>query len=500
MKKLCALCAAVLLAAVAFHNPAAHVQAKSDKFHKSSRPIPNRYIVVLDPNQDFRSDPDGTIEDLNKQFPGSIGHVFSSAINGYSVEMPRGLAVQLSDDPRVKYVEEDSVVDIQATETNATWGISRIDQRSFIAPQDTNYTYNTTGSAVSVYVIDTGVLTSHPDFGGRAVDAFDVYHDGGDMTQCNGHGTHVAGTIGSNTYGVAKGAMIYSVKVYPCDTSISGSMSDILSGIDWVTRHAVHPAVANMSMAGSPSQTLDDAVKNSIATGITYVVSAGNYSDDACKYSPARLPEAITVAATDERDYRSSISNYGACVDIFAPGEYITSLSNHVDSSTFIMSGTSTSSPHVAGVAALYLEAYPSASPQEVSNAIVNNGTAGVVIDAGTRSPNLFLYSTFMTIGGSPSCGGTSYSGSLSSPGKMDYQSSSAGFSGNGGLYSGSVNMPQGAVFSITLQKQSKKSWSTVATSASGQPISYQGRNGTYRWRVADVSGSGSYALCAVNP
>jgi len=501
MKKLCTLVLTLAAAATVFYvSPT--TSAKSEKFHRSDRPISNRYIVVLDDAvENLIKDNQQRASELTADHSGLIHDVYSTAVSGYSVEMSEKEAIQLSDDPRVKYVEEDSVVELQSTESNATWGISRIDQRTFIAPMDSNYNYNTTGAGVSVYVLDTGVLVSHPDFGGRAVDAFDVYHDGGDMTRCNGHGTHVAGTIASTTYGVAKSARIYSVKVYPCDTSKTGSMSDILSGIDWVTRNAVHPAVANMSISGAVSQTLDDAVKNSSATGITYVISAGNYNDDACKYSPSRLPEAITVGSTDERDYRSSISNYGACVDLFAPGELITSLSNHTDSPTFVMSGTSTSAPHVAGVAALYLESMPVASPQQVRDAIVSNATSGAVFDSGTRSPNLFLYSTFMTTGGNTtSCNGTAYAGSLSVPGTMNYHSSSNGFNGGTGAYNASLNVPAGAAFTLTLQKQSKRTWSEVVSTNGLQPISYRGKSGVYRWRVSDVTGSGSYALCTATP
>jgi subtilisin family serine protease len=499
MKKMCLIFLAA--AAASIYLLPAHTAARSDKFKRSSRPVAGSYIVVLNEDSpELKSDVPSAVGQLNREFPGNVRHTYDAALRGYSVEMTEQQAIALSDDRRVKYVEEDGAVDVQSTQSNATWGISRIDQRTRSAPQDTNYNYNTTGAGVSVYVIDTGVLISHPDFGGRAVDAFDVYRDGGDMTRCNGHGTHVAGTIGSNTYGVAKSVMIYSVKVYPCDTSRTGSMSDILSGIDWVTRNAAHPAVANMSMAGAVSQTLDDAVRSSSATGITYVVSAGNYNDDACRYSPARTPEAITVASTDERDYRSSISNYGACVDIFAPGEFITSLSNHLDSPTFIMSGTSTSSPHIAGVAALFLESNPAATPQQVSDAIVSNGSHDSIVDVGNRSPTLFVYSLFMSGGETPPCAGTSYSGVLSTPGSMSYQSSSAGFDGNNGRYTAIVSAPLGAVFSLALQKKSKRSWTTVTTSDTGQPINYQGRKGVYRWRIADVAGSGSYSLCAITP
>jgi subtilisin family serine protease len=407
-------------------------------------------------------------------------------------------ALRLSEDTDVKYVEEDSIMEIQTTQLGATWGISRIDQRAFIAPQDSNYNYNATGAGVNVYVLDTGVLTTHPDFGGRAVDAFDVYRDGGDMTRCNGHGTHVAGTIGSNTYGVAKDVTIYSVKVYPCDTSRTGTMSDILSGINWVTRNAIRPAVANMSMSGAASQALDDAVSSSSAAGIIYVVSAGNFNDNACNHSPGRTPEAITVASTDERDYRSSISSFGRCVDLFAPGEFITSLSNHPDSPIFIMSGTSTSSPHVAGIAALYLERHPTATPADVQSAIVNGATPGAVTDPGSNTPNLFAYSVLDPE--TPSCAGTTFSGYISRAGASSYQSSQSGFAGLIGLYSGNVQSGGAGVFSLSLEVKQKNRWVPVATSDGGSTLMYDGRRGTYRWRISSVSGKGSYTLCASVP
>lgn len=507
MKKLCVVFAAVLFATAAFHNAPTHVSAKGEKYRTSARPVPNSYIVVLDNSLDFQYDPDGTIDGLNKQFPGSIKQIYKDALSGYSVTMPPGLARQLSDDPRVKYVEEDSEVEMQGTESNATWGLGRIDQRNFLYPLDTDYNYTATGAGVNVYVIDTGVTTTHPDFNGRVVNAFDVYHDAGDMTQCNGHGTHVAGTIGSTTYGVAKSTMIYSVKVYPCDMSRIGSMSDILSGVDWVTRHAVHPAVANMSLGGSSSQTLDDAVQSSIATGITYVLAAGNYSDDACKYSPADVANAITVGSTDQRDYRDSISNFGSCVDVFAPGVQITSTWNQTDTTTFVMSGTSTAAPHVAGIAALYLEQHPAASPAEVQSAVVANATTGIVGNAGSRSPNLLSYSLFGAMPPPPppppppttGCDGSLYNGSLTGAGAADYLSSSNGFVGNGGRYKGDVTIPAGASFMLTLEKKGGNKWSAVASSATGS-ILYKGKSGTYRWKVADVSGSGAYSLCTWTP
>src|SRR5437773_1480594 len=317
MKKLCMLCVALLAAAVFFHSAPTQSSAKTEKFLRSSQPVPDRYIVVLNKDaSESGTDKGDTIAALNREFPGSVKNIYSSAISGYSVEMTEDQAKLLSEDPRVKYVEEDGVVLVQATQASATWGISRIDQRDWVYPLDTNYDYNATGAGVSVYVIDTGILTTHPDFGGRAVNAFDAYHDGTLFSDCNGHGTHVAGTIGSATYGVAKNVTLYSVKVFPCWGS--GTMSDVIAGVDWVTRHANHPSVANMSLAGPYSSALEDAVQKSIDSGITYVVAAGNYGSDACNYSPAHLGSAITVGSTDQRDYRDSISDYGPCVDIFA--------------------------------------------------------------------------------------------------------------------------------------------------------------------------------------
>jgi len=497
MKRSCVLLAALFaISSFIAHAPTA-AAARSDKFRRSERPVKGQYIVVL--NDSIKSDAVREVSvALGNQYGGNTLGTFDTALHGFVMQMSEEDALRLSDDSNIKYVEEDGEIEIQTTQTGATWGISRIDQRSFIAPQDSNYNYNATGSGVSVYVLDTGVLTSHPDFGGRAIDAFDVYNDGRDMTRCNGHGTHVAGTIGSNTYGVAKNVTIYSVKVYPCDTSRTGTMSDILSGIDWVTRNAVRPAVANMSMAGAASQALDDAVTASSATGITYVVSAGNFNDNACNHSPARTAAAITVGSTDERDYRSSISSYGPCLDVFAPGEFITSLSNHLDTPTFIMSGTSTSSPHVAGIAALYLEQHPAAAPAEVQGAIVNGSTPAVVTDVGPNSPNLFAYSIFDYE--APICRGTTFNGSIRQISGVDYQSSRSGFAGLIGVYSGTVQSSGMGTFSLALELKQKNRWIQLASAGEGQSLLYEGRRGTYRWRISSVSRTGNYSLCASVP
>jgi len=504
MRRLYLPCIALSAAIVFFHLAPSSSAHKPDKLRHSQRAIQNHYIVVLDDEtQDLSgNDASNAVNELNGEYPGNVDKVYSSAVKGYSVEMSPEAAEVLSQDPRVKYVEEDAEIDPQTTQSGATWGLGRIDDRNYAYPLDQNYNFTATGTGVSVYVIDTGVLTTHPDFGGRASEVFDAYRENTPMTDCNGHGTHVAGTIGSSTYGVAKKVMLYSVKVFPC--SGSGSTSDVIAGVDWVTRRAAKPAVVNMSLTGSYSSSLDDAVLSSVASGVTYVVSAGNYGADACSYSPAHLPEVITVGSTDQRDYRDGISNYGSCVDLFAPGVLITSTWNQTGLPYTAISGTSTASPHVAGVAALYLEANPTAKPSEVQAAITANATPGVVYKEGLASPNLFLYSDvsgWSGVGGA--CTGTSFGGVLAGTGNVDYESSSLGFSGATGQYSGNLQMPDGTLFTLTLEKKAKARWSAVAVSTvstSGQSVIYNGKSGTYRWTIRSISGSGSYSLCALNP
>ncbi|MFF4233769.1 S8 family peptidase [Streptomyces sp. NPDC001820] len=326
----------------------------------------------------------------------SLTHVYSSSLRGFAVKASAAQAQRLASDPRVAYVEQDSRVALSATQSNATWGLDRIDQRQL--PLDTSYTYNTTASNVSIYVIDTGVRTAHQEFGGRAVIGTDAVGDGQNGNDCNGHGTHVAGTTAGSTYGVAKGARIVGVRVLNCQGS--GTTSGVVAGIDWVTANAVKPAVANMSLGGGASTSLDDAVKRSVASGVSYAVAAGNgnaggKAQNACNYSPARVPEAITVGATDNTDTKASWSNYGTCLDLFAPGVGITSSWSTSDTATNTISGTSMATPHVAGVAALYLSGHPSATPAQVRDAMVAATTSAMVKSAGNGSPNKLLYSIF---------------------------------------------------------------------------------------------------------
>ncbi|MFF9867994.1 S8 family serine peptidase [Streptomyces sp. NPDC013953] len=321
---------------------------------------------------------------------------YRSALTGFSGTLSRARAAALAADPRVAYVEQNRTVRLNATQPDATWGLDRIDQRSL--PLSTTYTYGTTASNVNAYIIDTGIRTSHSEFGGRAVVGTDTVGGGQNGQDCQGHGTHVAGTVGGRTYGVAKAARLVAVRVLDCNGS--GTTAGVIAGVDWVTANAVKPAVANMSLGGGASATLDSAVARSIASGVSYTVAAGNGNilglpEKACNTSPARVPEAITVGATDNADKRASFSNYGTCVDLFAPGVKITSAWRTGDTATNTISGTSMAAPHTAGVAALYLARHPAASPAQVRDALVGNATPGKVQNALTGSPNRLLYSLF---------------------------------------------------------------------------------------------------------
>ena len=392
MKKVLALLVlAGLSATVLFTSPVR--SQKKDKIRKSSHKVENNYIVVLDNavigEQGRFSIAPYVADELALTHNGKLKHVYQNAINGFAVEMSPEAAERLSEDFRVAYVEEDQVVTADATQSNPPWGLDRIDQRNL--PLNAIYTFNHTGAGVFAYVIDTGILTSHTQFGGRAANVFDAF--GGNGQDCNGHGTHVSGTIGGSTYGVAKSVNLRGVRVLNC--SGSGTNSGVIAGVDFVRTNHSNPAVANMSLGGGASSALDTAVNNLSNSGVAIAVAAGNSSTDACTSSPARAANAITVGATTTTDARASFSNFGTCLDIFAPGQGILSAWIGSTTATRTISGTSMASPHVAGVAALYKQVNPSASSTTVRNAIVNGATTNVVSGAGSGSPNRLLYSLF---------------------------------------------------------------------------------------------------------
>ena len=399
MKKVLALLVFVGLCTAMFLSPPAQSQGKKgigaemSKLRRAANKIENNYIVVLDdsvigPRGNFSIAP-YVAQEMVATHRGQLKHLYQHALNGFAVEMTPEEAEALSQDFRVAYVEEDGIVTADATQSNPPWGLDRIDQRNL--PLNAIYTFNWTGSGVRAYVIDTGIRTTHTQFGGRASNVFDAF--GGSGADCNGHGTHVSGTIGGSTYGVAKSALLRGVRVLDCNGS--GSNSGVVAGVDWVTNNHINPAVANMSLGGGASSALDTAVNNLANSGVPIAVAAGNSNANACNTSPARAANAITVGSTTTSDARSSFSNFGTCLDLFAPGSGILSSWFSSDTATATLSGTSMASPHVAGVAALYKQANPGASATTTRNAIVNGATTNVVTNAGTGSPNRLLYSLF---------------------------------------------------------------------------------------------------------
>ncbi len=356
---------------------------------KAARPVPGQYIVVLKeeaPGRPARPVPE-VAQELAARHGAQVMHTYQHALRGFSIRGGEAQARALAATPGVDYVEEDGEVHGASTQSSPPWGLDRIDQR--YRPLNGIYQYGgLTGSGVNAYILDSGILAGHADFGGRVSLSFTSIHDGWGAGDCHGHGTHVAGTVGSATYGVAKGVGLHSVRVLDCNNT--GSWAGVIAGVDWVRANHVKPAVANMSLGGGANAAVDQAVQNAIAAGIPFTLSAGNDNVDACGQSPARVAQALTVGATDSADNRASFSNHGGCVDLFAPGVDI--LSTYNNGGTAWMSGTSMAAPHVAGVAALHLQRMPWASPAAVSSAILGSSSWGLVGNP-THTSNRLLHS-----------------------------------------------------------------------------------------------------------
>lgn len=355
----------------------------------ASKPIEGRYIVV------FTADvakPAQEAANLLRGTKATLHHTFSHAIKGFAATIPAAALPGLRNNPMVDYIEQDQTVSLkQATspQSGATWGLDRIDQTSL--PLDSQYRFNNTGAGTTAFIIDTGIRADHVEFTGRILPGYNAVADANGTNDCNGHGTHVSGTVGGATWGVAKGVSLVPVRVLDCTGS--GSLSGVIAGIDFVAGSSLRPAVANMSLGSAKSSTVNAAVAGAYNKGVTMVVAAGNSNADACNYSPSSEPTAITVGATTNTDARASYSNYGACLDVFAPGTNITSAWYTGSTSTNTISGTSMASPHVAGVAALALQANPLSSPAQIASFISTYATPNKVTSAGTGSPNRLLYS-----------------------------------------------------------------------------------------------------------
>lgn len=374
---------------------AATPRASLSQAVNASKTIADEYIVVFSSDV---ADVDGRAKGLANAHGGNVNRTYRAALKGFSVHMSAQAAAALANEPGVESVEQSQAFELAGTQTNPVWGLDRIDQPTRLF--DALYVYPNTAAGVNVYIIDSGVRHTHVEFGGRAVPAFSAINDGqGPDGLCLWHGTHVAGIVGGTVYGAAKEATLYSVRAFDCNQV--GTTTTILAAIDWVTANRVRPAVAVMSLVGPIDAAINAAVENSMATGVTYVVSAGNAAQDACNYSPANVPGALTVAAMTSVDAQASYTNYGSCVDLFAPGSNIYGATNSGDTDIVLRSGTSQATGFVAGAAAMYLASNPGASPAEVSQALISAATVGVLSGVTPGTPNRLLRVTGGS-GGSP--------------------------------------------------------------------------------------------------
>ncbi|HCA5041505.1 TPA: S8 family peptidase [Acinetobacter baumannii] len=387
IRQVSAICLSI--AATHFVYAASNVANPVNDSSQAKGIIKNQYIVILNkdagPSKDFA-------QNIAKQHAGKVLQSYDTVLKGFAIYLPdtAGAAFieAMKKNPHVLSVESDTIVNIDATtQSNPDWGLDRIDQKAL--PLNSTYSYLQTGSGTTAYIVDTGILSSHQEFSGRVLSGYTAISDGNGTTDCNGHGTHVAGTVGGTTYGVAKNVNLVPIRILGCDGS--GASSNVIAGLDWILKNGKKPAVVNMSLGGATSSSLDSAVENLYNNGYVMVVAAGNSNTDACTSSPARVSKAITVAATDNTDTRASYSNYGSCVDIFAPGSQINSSWIGSNTATEILNGTSMATPHVAGVVAEMLQGTPTASPQTISTNLLNQASSNVVKNP-SGSPNRLLY------------------------------------------------------------------------------------------------------------
>ena len=494
------------LTAFAFAAPAAAAEPSGTVLSAGGdTAVADSYIVVFKNTAVAKASVDGNASTLANRHGGKVIRTYRSALRGFELQASAATAKRIAANPNVAYVEQNHTVHAFGTQTNPpSWGLDRIDQRNL--PLNQSYTYPNTATNVHAYIIDTGIRTTHAQFGGRASSGFDAV-DGGTADDCNGHGTHVAGTVGGTDYGVAKSVQLVAVRVLNCQGS--GTNAQVVGGIDWVTANAIKPAVANMSLGGSANTAIDNAVNNAINSNVTFAIAAGNGNilgqrQNACNYSPARVPNAITVGATQNNDAAASFSNFGTCVDILAPGVNITSSWSTSDTATNTISGTSMATPHVAGAAALVLSANPSWTNQQVRDYLVNNSTPNVVTNPGTGTPNRLLFvvngtpANDFAVAVSPTAGSVAPGGSATATVSTSTTSGSAQ-----SVALAASGLPSGATASfnpasVTSGGSSTMTITTSASTAPGTyPVSVNGtgasgtRSATYTLTVTGGGGGG---------